>query len=705
MPSSKRQSRLSLRAAAAGRKSRKALVGGAVAVETDDFYDKPSKDEAFRCAAHAEGKVLLEKWMTGRKEGIDKILALFDAEGNSIAPLNATSYNDLYKWTMMPVIRKLETLKGGVTVTFGIDLRDEKMRAALKSDEALRTAVGAALKKLEARPFNKDMFKAILSGPRAGLLSEEDINAICGPDGHPRTLVEAGGVKEFGNKYVQTPADVSAGKVTITFYENPEAEYAKGEKGVYFIEATGPWHRVSWLETSMMQCVYEAKLRYDLAKKGKSYSQWLYGALLRCAKSVSYTRSIQKAFFKAPPAPAVPPPMTPALFTGRRTGGLAFLLLQNLFFADHFKQFGPLFGGGAVGLAATADVDGTSPCLGTSSCDSWFILTKTLGLPCLNPAGTHAHELSMVSSALFPQLDQNAQHLPVTQVIGHYLYAKLVWEKTGKVGPMPMLPDTLGSRAFLRAATYLTVPEGEGGAQVPFLNMISSARQDSGKLRDFAQNMTDFGYVKGKMASEIDDSHTLLEAAELGYGSFGAGGFFGDSEKVWGDKNASSNSMAVKAVRVMYKSKAGEKYEGIPYIKVAADGVVTGYPIKIGDPADAKNPVLAEGKLSLDKNLPPEALAPIKKYAEEVRVGAGVPGTAGAGSVNGTKELAAIFTIEGGAVADAVVGGAAKAYSWFGGGGGRGRGRGRGRMSRKANTNTNINAEAKKGFRSRTRRF
>lgn len=617
------------------KRTRRAQKGGGKPIAKDDSYGV-TKDELFRCNAHVEGQKLLDKWLETRAADISRVTDLFIDEdgpeqGKFKGTISATAFSDLYKWTMLPVVRKLETYKpdNSIVVTFGIDLRDEKMRKAMKTDPELCTAIHTALKTLETRKFNRDVFTSILEKPRQSILTPEDIDAVCGSVGSERTLVDADGVQPFGTRYEQTPDDIKQKKVTVSFYENPDAFYKTGEQGVHFIEATGPWHRVTWLETTLMQCVYEAKLRYDLIKKKKSYRQWLYGALLRCAKSTAYTRYIQGEF------PALQ--MKPALFTGRRTGGLMFLVLQNMFFADHFKQAGPLFNGAVAGQSL-GDAAATMS-LGTSSCDSWFIL-KSLNLPCLNPAGTHAHELSMVSSVLFPHLDHNEQHLPLTQIVGHYLYSKLTWEPTGKAGPMPMLPDTLGTRAFMKAANYVKLEDGS-----PFLTLISSARQDSGKLKDFKANMAEYGYTGGMMASEIDDTSTLLEAAELGYPSFGAGGFFGDSEKVWGNKDASSNSMAVKAVRVQYNNTGGAPITGIPYMKELSDGNVIGYPVKIGDPADANKPQLAEGKLSLDKNLTEAELEPIKRYAETVRVYAKeVP------AVVGQKPISQIFTVEGGVV-------------------------------------------------------
>jgi hypothetical protein len=643
-----------------------------------------TEDHENRCKAHMMGEKMLEEWLAARTAdgAIDRIVSMFDENGIPYVPPTATAFNDLYKWTMMPVIRKLESYKNNnVIVTFGIDLRDAEMRAEMRRSPVLITKIHQALKGLEIRPFDKRVFNSILQGPRAKILDPSDVNVICLQDGAYRTLVDSGGVKNYDDRVERTEEEDRLGKVTIKFYYDAEKQYKDGEMGVHFIEATGPWHRVSWLETSMMQCVYEAKLRYDLEQKHLTYYDWLYGALLRCAKSVAYTHIVQikKPLFK------------PALFTGRRTGGLLFLLLQNLFFADHFLQFnGPVVPAsphptsliartGAGAGAGSESGSGEAPtalhytiknvALGTSSVDCWHIL-KSIGLPCLAPAGTHAHELSMVTSVLFPHVDQNLQHLPLTQIIGHYLYYELVWKKTG--GLMAMLPDTLGTRAFMKAANYVTIPKADGGRQ-RFLDIIQTARQDSGKLKNFIRNMKDFGYtndgtsagtVKAMMASEIDDTEKLLEAAQLDYATFGAGGFFGDAEKVWGNPKASSNSMAVKAVRVKYVADTERDYSTIGYMRRVGDVVVgfptkvMGYPVKIGDQEDFDHPRLAEGKLSLDKNLPIAELAPIKAYAELVRV------SAQNRAVAGTKNLETFFTVDGGVNYGGLVGGG-ETNSWF----------------------------------------
>jgi nicotinic acid phosphoribosyltransferase len=618
--------------------------------------DLIAADTERRTAANTEGKILLDNWFAARKSAINKILNNFDESGKPVegelfptGNVNATAFSDLYKWTMMPVMRIMENYKGGkdsCTVTFGIDLRDGKgttenldgLRIKLKKETAarhpLRTEIEAALDNLTKRKFDREMFKSILKEHRADIFKiNGDADAekallddICGPDGSERMLAQR--VEPFfevaNTEALKTKLDslnINNKEVTILFYKNNDAKYnvedADSEKGLYFIEATGPWHKVTWLETSMMQAVYQAKITVDLKERGESYAHWLYGALLRCANSVSYTRTLQLQ---------KPGTTLSALFTGRRTGGMAFLILQNLFFADHFTQnYPPKLGGPKPVensmVVELADGKTVTPCLGTSSCDSLYLLNK-LGLPCLNPAGTHAHELSMVSSVLYPQLDANPLQIPITQVIGHYLYFEHVFTKTG--GLMAMLSDTLGTRSFLRAAKYIKAGEDNKA----LLGRIMVARQDSGKLHDFKLNMAAAEYKGTTMASEIDFTHTLLEAAEEKYDYFGAGGFFGDSEKVWAKTPNLNNSMAVKAVRVSYTTTDNFKYAGIPYMlpnTVDGAGVtVTGYPVKIGDPKKGEIPELTkDDKLSIDKNMPVDFVKDIKKWASSVRVRAG----------------------------------------------------------------------------------
>jgi hypothetical protein len=384
--------------------------GGGLITPNDIFITQKDNsngvDREIRDQCKIDGQVLLNTFLETRSKEINKINDLFDNEGvlkpQNSDMLSATTFNDLYKWTMMPVIRAMEKTKGQITVTFGIDLRDAGMRQALRDSNPNEEASGLileihnALKSLEKRKFNRDIFRMVLQAPRNELLLPTDIDAICGTDETPRTLVELDGVKPYGVRPMTQ--SMSDGSVSIYFYYRDDKNY-ESERGVHFIEAVGPWHKVTWLETTMMQAVYEAKLRYDLRIKQATYGEWLYSALLRCCKSICYTKEVCKRTRKT---------ILPALFAGRRTGGLQFTLLQHLLFADNFIQFNSPALGGPAPLLLSKCASNELACLGTSSCDARFIMS-TLDLPCHSVVGTHAHELSMVSQVLFAEAEVHEQ--------------------------------------------------------------------------------------------------------------------------------------------------------------------------------------------------------------------------------------------------------------------------------------------------------
>ena len=172
---------------------------------------------------------------------------------------------------------------------------------------------------------------------------------------------------------------------------------------------------------------------------------------------------------------------------------------------------------------------------------------------------------------------------------------------------MPMLPDTLGTEAFMKAAAaFMVHPVIDGKLDttkfVSLLSLITSARQDSGKLGDFRQILENYGCKCSLFASEIDELKTLLEAYSLGYKFFGAGGAMGDSEKVWnvtGEK-AFSASMAVKIIRMWLLDPTTGSW------------VRCRSPVKLGDGND---PV----KVTTDPLLPHEAYQQVIAEAERVK--------------------------------------------------------------------------------------
>ena len=469
-------------------------------------------------------------------------------------PLNpppATAFNDLYKWTMMPVIRDMERRKttstetNPIMVTFKVDLRDPEMNKQIQDNNDLRKEIFENLKKLKNRTFST--YHDCLKVANKNI---EPFNSMLGewlPDpATAKTKYLVGGKVLCNNIEIYNDNALDLTEINKWRHINSESSLFKSfldinevninffksnEDNEYYIEATGPWHKVTWLETSMMQTVYETVLRYNLNINNVPYIIWLGDALLRCAMSIS---SVKNSKFDG---------LTGALFTGRRTGGFLFLVLQNYMYELNFEQFAP----------NKTPSDGMKLSLGSSSCDSILLLNNLNLRKSSNPimpAGTHAHELSMVISALYPELD--IIRPATTQIIGHYLYYKLSMHSNGQLlpGPVPALPDTIGTNVFLNAAKSINIIDNSKEIG-KFFDKIIAFRQDSGKMKDFPIKVKNCGYNKGIMASEIENLKSVEDAKNNGYTTFGAGGFFGDSAKVWTHPEAHSNSMAAKAIRVL----------------------------------------------------------------------------------------------------------------------------------------------------------
>jgi hypothetical protein len=169
---------------------------------------------------------------------------------------------------------------------------------------------------------------------------------------------------------------------------------------------------------------------------------------------------------------------------------------------------------------------------------------------------------------------------------------------------MPMLPDTLGTGAFLKAAEACMIHPMKDGVpqthlQCSLLEVINSARQDSGRLEQFKSTLQKYPLFKGgMMASEIGSNADLEAASKLGYPTFGAGGYFGDSESVWPvtkDKKCFSLSMAVKAVRVSVNGK-----------RTAIQ------PVKIGDDEEG-------GKITCDSTLSKEEKIAVIERGQRIK--------------------------------------------------------------------------------------
>ncbi len=446
--------------------------------------------------------------------------------------LSGTTYNDYYKLSMMMTIYLQQLSKNSIGITtFGLDIRDAELRKMLAEDkDGIIREVVEALHALKSRPFDYNVILATVAGkPFEDFFKSDAAKAIFfNADGTPRTLISAevpaDAPVHYGTCIYNCPINpemLAPGQVAIAVFMAPDAK--TGEVRLH-IEATGEWNKDSFLETTMMQAVYQVALQKHLKERGCTFGQWLYEALFRFYLSTTF-------------AGTNCPEMTGFLFAGRRTGHFLLLLLQAL-------------------LAKR--IPG-SKIAGTSSFDAWYVLTTKMGFTnIIPPVGTHAHEIQMGAQALFANFDLsplNPEFLPLSACISTLLY--LYTAHKGGAGPMPMLPDTLGTESFCKAAAaFMVHPMKDGKLDttqwVSLLSLITSARQDSGKLEAFVEIMKKYGCKCGLFASEIDELKTFLEASALGYKFFGAGGALGDSEKVWnvtGEK-AFSASMAVKIIRM-----------------------------------------------------------------------------------------------------------------------------------------------------------
>jgi hypothetical protein len=469
-------------------------------------------------------------------------LAVVGVAGSAIT---ASCYNDYYKLSMAPTIHFLQKIRGGrAVVRFALDIRDKKLRDIFAANtDGIKDALIQALNALQYRTFDYQVILDSVAGkPFEDFFRSPEGRALfLNADGTPRTLIsttaphgvpvyEVDGVKTvISSVPILDPRDLAPGQVVISVFIANDAK--TGEDRLH-VEAAGEASLASFLETTMMQVVYQTALNHHLANRGCSFGQWLYEALFRFYLSATF-------------AGTQCPGMTGFLFAGRRTGHFLLLLLQA-FLAKKIPG---------------------AKIAGTSSFDAVHFLTKKLKLTdIIGSVGTHAHEIQMLAQSLYAWLDKHAgnpEGLPLSACVSTYLYYLTAHQgKSGPDGkplPMPMLPDTLGTRAFCKAAACFMVHRMVNGVLdrsefVPLLSLINSARQDSGDVSEFARTVRQYGFEESLMASEVDEADKLIAARDNGYKSYGAGGFMGDSEKPWTVTSypAFSASMAVKVVGVWF---------------------------------------------------------------------------------------------------------------------------------------------------------
>jgi nicotinic acid phosphoribosyltransferase len=511
--------------------------------------------------------------------------------------INAFFANDLYKLSMAPVIHHVTLDNAGCVVQFKVDLRTYstfnevlKKEYVTKSSSTFEKDLVEALDKLKERKFDRDTFDDLVNVPynqdaNPPVAKWKDNTQFLYPiEGRNLTATTTKEIMDHYNNIsgaALSDSDFYEGTCILKCIPVPKESTAQCPVAlsVFFvsgaespdIRATGFWPWCSWLETPLMQTAYEVMHRYYLKEilpkvdesRKNTYGAWMAESLFRTFTGISFLQKTKD-------------PIKVALFSGRRTGGALFNLLQ-VYLWDKFDKPGTPLGGGRN--------------LGTSS--FWALQTlKNLRFPCqIQPSGTHAHELSMTLNVLYgDELDRYDRGFVGSQILGHLLYKELSAGNTAT----PMLTDTVGTRSFLETAIQLIY--GGKAALCSFL----SARQDSGKLDEYVDimkyyvKMVSCEKIPGFMASEVDNRNEDFELAiHLGYTLAGVGGALGDSEKidtdlVFGkafDKNVHfAASEAAKITRVWggngtsgYTLKTGDNdgKDKVTYDKNAAEDVRT----------------------------------------------------------------------------------------------------------------------------------
>jgi nicotinic acid phosphoribosyltransferase len=497
--------------------------------------------------------------------------------------VNAFFANDLYKLSMAPVIDKCSKDSSGCVVQFRLDLRtnstfNETLKSTYVLEEDFRQDLALQLNKFTERIFDEKTLNYVIDTPGPmwkTYWTEGHTSLIVG-----KTLIETDRNTIIANfdKNDGTPlSDTDFYEETVILNCIPVPKDPKQQStvaisvttdrnGMPDVRATGSWQLCSFLETPMMQCVYEVLHREHLKKTGVSYGAWLAEALYRTFSGMCFLSDKK---------------IKVALFSGRRTGGALFNLVQVYLWNQFDTPFNP-----------STNIEGRN--LGSSSFWALHTLTNMGKTMSIAPSGTHAHELSMTLAVLYPELDDSTTGFVGSQILGHLLYKYLCAGTT----PTPMLTDTVGTGNFLKTALILN----DYKTGKPALCSFASARQDSGKLEDYKEIMTK--YVEkadckkpspddpnimiraqpGLMASEIDSYEDFEKAITTGYALSGVGGALGDSEKIISDKvfggkfDATKHFAASMAVKVAYVWAGNDK---------------KGYTLKTGD---------GEGKITIDTN-------------------------------------------------------------------------------------------------------
>jgi len=406
-------------------------------------------------------------------QGIDPSTSLMMMSHSGKNLMDSTMANDFYKWTMALIFNSIAQRHGPQMVKFLVDFRTPRVSEMVMKSLELQQKIRNALSLLASRLHNRETLTSIPNPKVRGFFE-----SMCYL---PDTLADPFIRDRTVNLSEMSPDS----KPVIALYIGTDCYGKVGP----IIEICGRHEYASWLETSVLQALFEIIRREDNLERGISEVDALFESLYRTHLSMIATdgkpESLETVIYMA----------------GRRTQGPLFLLLANLY----LDQFSVKF-------------------KGTSSVWACNILTNVLRIPLKKfvPMGTHAHELSMLLGGMgFGKYGQ---------IIGHYLY----WLNHihGTKAPFLALPDTFRTECFLDVGKriYVKLPDGQ---IVPFLSLMKGFRQDSGSIFEFAELVRRVIPDAKILASEIGSLADLEEAVRAVCFALGIGGFCGDSEKAF----------------------------------------------------------------------------------------------------------------------------------------------------------------------------
>ena len=406
-------------------------------------------------------------------QGVNPLTGLMMMSHSGKNLIDSTMANDFYKWTMALEFNQIKQKHGPQMVKFLVDFRTKRVSEMVMKSPELQQKIRNALSSLASRQHDPETLASI-TNPKVLAFFQ----SMCDlPDTLADPLIR--------DRTVNLSQMSPESKPVISFYIGPDCYGNVGP----IIEICGRHEYASWLETSVLQALFEIIRREDNQARGISEVDALFESLYRTHLSMIATDGKQSSL------------ETVIYMAGRRTQGPLFLLLANLYL-DHLSvKF-----------------------KGTSSVWAWNILTNVLRIPLKKfvPMGTHAHELSMLLGGMgFGKYGQ---------IVGHLGY--FLTHIYGTETPFLALPDTFGTECFLEVGRriFVKLPNGQ---EVPFLSLIKGFRQDSGSISEFVKLVRSFIPTAKVLASEIGSLADLEEAVSAGCYALGIGGFCGDSEKAF----------------------------------------------------------------------------------------------------------------------------------------------------------------------------